>query len=122
MGLYFLSKLNRKYGVNVQRLYIMNLSIIELIAALMFFAQNFLDMVYLLWRVHEYISIITQTMVRFVFYMIMVARTLDKMAVVFLSIRYNIMWSLKKAKYLILSIWLTGIMLCLTITFIHVKK
>ena len=124
IGLYFLIRLYKRYEGDVQQLYIINLCIVELIATVLFMVGTLLNVVPLLEaeKYHEYISMVTQTVIRFVFYMSMVAITVDKLVVVLLSIKYHVYWSVNKAKYLVATIWMVGLIMCVTVITVYLVE
>lgn len=127
LGIHLLTDLNKRTDVDIQRTYIISLSATELLATVLFMLQNVMDIIGThfgqildtLESVQQYMSIFSQITVRFVFYMNMVAITLDKLMVVFLNLRYHLYWNIRRARILLVVIWPSGICLFCSTVLVH---
>ena len=116
IGLYLLHCLRKSGDGDVQLVYIMNLSTVELVISVLNLILNMLYMfpyhdtaaLIRMKQTNEYLTIVIHTMLSFVFYMCMILITLDKMLEVWLNIRYSIYCNAMKAKYLMYFTWVIG--------------
>ena len=116
-GLYLITSLNKNGKGNVQMIYIMNLSITELIINVFSFTRNLLRLVPssgCFRKLHTYkdvemYSYILDYQLKFSLYMWMLFITIDRVCGVALNLRYLNVWSTSKAKVLVVVTWMVGI-------------
>jgi hypothetical protein len=125
-GSYLLGCIYKQGKRSAQKIFIINLSVCELIMNLMECLRRILDFVPLSGRgssnkieFQHYLLIIMFTGISFVFYMDMIFITLDRLLNILLNVRYRIYCNHTKAKYLLLVTWLLGIVICLSVSLAH---
>ena len=121
IGSYILRKLLPKARTKPQRMYLINLSVVEAVYNLLEMIRGVTDLLTTPgehpWvdEMAQYVLTTNWTGVAFVFYLNMIYIPLDRLAFVALNIRYQSYWSAKKAKYHIAVTWFFGIMTSLTV-------
>lgn len=118
IGIHLLYCVHRVGEPNVQNVFILNLSITELIMNLceifrrlfhIFSSHSFgPSSASTLTSINRYLSIVMFTGVSVVFYLTMAYITIDRLLHIALSIRYKLYWSAKKAKRLLIVTWCFG--------------
>ena len=113
IGSYVLIYLFKTQRQNAQRLYIIHLSISECLMNLLESIRIILKLIIsndnqfqILERIRYYILIVSFTGVSFVFYLVMVYLTFDRLMGVALNFQYTKYWDENKARYLLLNTWL----------------
>lgn len=109
-----------------QRLYIINLSFCELLMNLIEFVRNILNMISFsplveikIAEARHYVLIIAFTGISLVYYIDMIVLTLDRLAIVVLGMRYPKYWNTKKAKQLMISLWIIGLIVCTLVSILY---
>ena len=127
IGIYLLVCLQKVGEPSIQNMFILNLSVSELLMN----ATEILRRCFLLIlldslrsstieKIKHYLSIIMFTGISVVFYMNMVYITLDRLLHIALNIRYRVYWSTAKAKCLLQITWIVGMLTCLCISIVDV--
>lgn len=122
IGIYLLRSIHKRGGGDVQQIYIINLSLVEIFICIINFSLNVLNLLPLpkhslsnVRMVQEYATIVIHTMLSFVFYASMILVTLDKVFEVWLNIKYSLFCNSRKARYLVYTSWLIGFTIFLVI-------
>lgn len=123
IGLYLLLCIQKNYDENVQQIYIINLSVVEIFGNILWFISDLNKFIVFdsitpypyITQVNDYVSFITCTVFLFVYYMSMVLITIDKSLEIFLNIKYTLYCSALRAKYLVYLTWMLGCFFCIGI-------
>lgn len=127
-GAYLLIRFYKNHRQKAQQLYLIHLSIsiccINLLESLRSIAEIIVyvtkgpsTMIVEKWR--HYASIISSTGFSFVFYMIIVYVTLDRLMVIALNHYHMRYWNVKRAKNALLSTWLIGFIIAITVCILY---
>ena len=126
IGIYILRCLQKNGRGDVQSVYILNLSITELIINVTSFLRNLMKMApieafqsELFKTMVTYSYIVDYTVLKFILYMSMLAITLDRLFLVTLSVFYPLYWNRKKARVVVLCIWSFAISLCIVTSILY---
>lgn len=126
VGIYLLSCLHKRGKSNIQNLYILHLSISELLMNSLEIVRTALQILIKYGpcsntckQIEEYLSIFMFTGISVVFFFNMFFITLDRLLNIVYTIRYRVSWSEKRAKYLLKTTWLIGIfvLICVSIDY-----
>lgn len=114
-GIYLLNVLHRKGKSNIQNIYILHLSVSELLMNSLEIIRTSLLLLIeykispnVCQQLEHYLSIVMFTGISFVFYLTMVFITIDRLLNIVLVIRYRVYWSERKAKLLLRGTWISG--------------
>ena len=125
-GSYLLGCIYKQGKRSAQKIFIINLSVCELLMNLMECLRRILELITLSGKqsndtseFQDYLLIVMFTGVSFVFYMDMIFITVDRLLNVFLNARYRIYCNQRKAKCLLAITWLIGFITCLSVSLIH---
>ena len=126
IGIYLLRKTDQD-KVNIQQIYITNLSITEvcfsvlwllmLPAAKFFSLSNRIHII--ISEVQKHVMICIYTIVAFVYYTTMYLLTLDRLIAVKFSFIYRARWDKKKTKILLFTVWIIGLVLFVSVLIGH---
>lgn len=129
LGIYLLKCIRKNGHQNVEQIYLMHLSGVEIVVGISMLIHVPLHTVYLvdgkpvhildLW---EYISVMKTVFVYVTYFIVMIVLTVDKLLVITLNIRYPVHWNEVKAKKLMLLAWFLGVVFGLTTTIIKALK
>lgn len=114
-GLYLLRCLCIEGKDEVQQVYMTNLSVIEILTTVCFMLVTLSDLVISNAELVDYTNIVLLTVCSLLIYMNMVYIVVDKTLQVYWNIKYNVYWSIQRAKYLVLATWFVGIICCIGI-------
>ena len=115
VGLHLLRCLHMKGRIEVQHIYIMNLSAVEVFTTILFLIQTLIDLIDSIDVVVEYTNILLLTICSLVMYLNMMYIVLDKALEVYWNMKYPLYMNTKKAKYLELITWILGVFMCIGI-------
>ena len=122
IGLYLLQCLHKSNEEDVQYIYIINLSAVEIFGNVLWFLVDLLNLIKvfipptsLMIKAHAYLSFVICTVFLLVYYLSMVFIAIDKLLEIWLNIKYPLYWNAKKAKYLITGTWILGCFFCFSI-------
>jgi hypothetical protein len=122
IGLYLLLCLHKNNDGDINQMYIINLSAVELLGNTFWFLTDLLNLIEvfitplpIIADARVYISFITCTMFLFVYYMSMVYITIDKFLEILLNIKYPIYCNTTKTKYLLTVTWVLGFFFCISL-------
>ena len=126
LGSYLLINLYQQGLKNSQQVYLINLSICELMLNILECLNIIPDFVsipksisYEIQEIQHYILIVIFAGMSFVFYMDMVYITLDRLLNVSYKLKYFAYWDELKAKRLLFVTWLIGLLSCVSISLLH---
>ena len=122
IGLYLLQCIHKSNGKDVQHIYIINLSAVEIFGNILWFLVDLLNLIKvfitpssLMIKVHAYLAFVICTVFLLVYYLSMVFIAIDKFLEIWLNIKYPLYWNSTKAKYLITGTWILGCFFCFSI-------
>lgn len=122
-GTYALLSVYKNSRHKPQRVYLINLSLCELLLNLLEAIRNIPELLspssqgnLVTNQLSHYILIISFTGISFVYYLDMIFLTIDRLAKIILSLDYPQYWNEKKAMLLLLGTWLVGATLCLFVS------
>ena len=129
LGLYLLRCLHKSGRGNVQMVYIVNLSLTELIVNIFSFVRNLLRVIpFSSFHSNEfkevvmYSYILDYAILKFCLYMWMLYITVDRVCGVLLNITYPSYWDISKAKWLVTVTWLIGITTFIAAALVYALK
>ena len=124
LGVYLLLELGRK---NTQHIYLINLSISEFLKNLVNLLTVIPDIVslhpnslYIYKELHVYLGIIYDYGIMCSYILTMFYITIDRYFIILLGLRYKTFWNVTKTNYLILTTWLVGIFISLTLSLVYI--
>ena len=127
IGACLLIHLYKRSRQKAQQLYLIHLSIseclmnlLESIRSITKFTHLDGNMSHIVDRFLYYTLILSFTGVSFVFYLVMVYVTIDRLMVIALNLQYTKYWNENKAKYLLLVTWLIGGVIAITVEITYV--
>ena len=125
-GTYLLYLVNKTYAKTAQQIFLIHLSISETLMNLIECLRRILDFIlvfgitsYAIVEVRHYLQIISLTGISFMFYMVMVYITFDRLMNILLNIYYPLYWSVTKTKYLLYGTWCISLFVCVIICIAH---
>lgn len=126
MGSYLLRIQYRKGKKNPQIIFILNLSVCELIMnflesvrRIIFLFKLSSSVVLMLEEVQKYVLIVMFTGISFVFYMDMLYLTIDRLLCILLNLNYNYYCKSSRAKYVLYITWTVGITMAISVSLAH---
>ena len=126
VGIYILRCLRRNGKEDVQMIYIINLSITELIINVTSFVRNLLKLMpFSIFKSSEFRYVVLYSYIadyivlKVSLYITMVIITLDRMFLVMLNVFYPVYWSIRKSKLLIRVVWLVSMVTFIVISVLH---
>ena len=127
---YLLICLYQNGDQNVQQLYLINLSVSEALANFLgIFTSSLTESIAfsestasIVEEVQSYIWIIVYTMIYLLYYMSMIYITTDRLLDILLNLKYPVYCDEFKAKCLLITTWILGIILCLVVVLLHTFK
>lgn len=126
IGSYLLTCIYRKGERSAQKIFIINLSVCELVMNLMECIRRTIELYKLADSLshtanefQHYLLIVIFTGVSFVFYMDMIFLTLDRLLNIILNFKYPIYCNESIAKYLLFVTWIIGAMISLSVIIAH---
>lgn len=122
IGLHLLLCLHKNDDGDVNQIYLINLSAVEILGNVFWFFVDILRLVEIsglkspvIDTVQMYISFLTCTLFLFVYYFTMVLITIDKCLEIFLNLKYPLFCNSANAKYLLACIWVVGGIVCVSL-------
>lgn len=122
---YILVCLYKSGKKTVQKLYLINLSVTEILASLAVFGQDGMRLLYggKLSPIEAEISLqlcIAMHIVFCIYFWNMIFITADRLFATVLHVKYPIYWNKEKAKWAIKTIWLLGVVICVLLSMINI--
>ena len=125
-GVYILTCLYNQGQRNSQNLFLINLSISEILIGLFDCFNRIPDLISvsddiltIINTINNYITIVAFTGIAVVYYMVMIYITLDRLLNILLSLRYRIYCTETKAKNLLQVTWIVALLICTSISLTH---
>lgn len=122
LGIYLLRCLIRNDRGGVQTIYIMNLSASEILCSTLYMIGYITNLIYAtkkpgpeIFIFFNYLSILTETMVMFLYYSSMLFTVIDKFLEVFLNIKYPLYFNTRRASYIVAASWIIGVIFCVIV-------
>jgi hypothetical protein len=115
-GCYILLSIYKNGSQSVNQLYIISLSLSEILMSLLIFLAMLIEY-YIDEHISHYILTISETGLVLIYYLNMFYITIDKLMEILLNIRYPVYWNEQKAKILLVVTWLVGILFSLSMMF-----
>ena len=125
-GVYILTSLYNQGQRNTQNVFLINLSISEMLINFVVCLRRISDFISvsddkptIINRINNYMTIVLYTGMFPVYYMVMVYITLDRLLNILLSLRYCIYCTGTKAKRLLQVTWIVALLICTSVSLTH---